>query len=134
MKPLRLATLLTLALAMTGCASTHDLSQSPNIWGGGIYREPLAPGLLYLVAKSNVAPWTNRGLVAEKWASEARAFCGGGYRALRVGERIDEEHDPMVVVGFSLPYLITVRQGFVVCDSAGLSDEAAAQLIEAKHR
>lgn len=124
------ALLVPVVLAVAACASTHDLSQGPNVWGGGIYREQVKPGLNYIVVKSNVAPWANRDIVAGHWQEEAARLCGGGYRALRVEDLVEEEHEPMVIFGVSLPYLVTVRKGYALCDSANLSGENAERILD----
>lgn len=124
--------IVAVALAVVGCASTHDLAQGPNVWGGGVYREQVRPGLHHIVVKSNVAPWTNRDTVAAQWQAEAHRLCGGGHRALRVEDLVEEEHAPMFVLGFSLPYLITVRRGYALCDSSGLAVEDAERIIDTR--
>jgi len=126
------ALLVALALVVSGCASTHDLSQGPNVWGGGVYREQLRPGLHWIVVKSNVAPWANRDTVVAQWQEEAGRLCAGGHRALRIEDLVEEEHAPMNLFGLSLPYLITVRKGYALCDSAGLSVEDAERIIDAR--
>lgn len=126
------ALLVGIVLVVAGCASTHDLSQGPNVWGGGVYREQVQPGLHRIVVKSNVAPWTNRDTVAAQWQEEAGRLCGGGHRAVRVEDLVEEEHAPMFLLGLSLPYLVTVRRGYALCDSAGLSVEAAERTIDAR--
>lgn len=123
-------TILPIALALAACASTHDLSQGPNVWGGGIYREEIGPGLHYIVVKSNVAPWPNRDTVTGQWQAQARQLCGGAFRALRVEELVEEERAPMVVLGVSMPYLVTVRKGYALCGAAGLSDEDAERMLD----
>jgi hypothetical protein len=128
--PLPLA--LGLALAVAGCASTHDLAQGPNVWGGGVYREQVQPGLHYIVVKSNVAPWTNRDAVAAQWQQEAVRLCGGGHRALRVQDLVEEEREPMSLAVLSLPYLITVRKGYALCETAQLSIDSAERILDAR--
>lgn len=124
------ALLVPVVLAIAGCASTHDLAQGPNVWGGGIYREELRPGLHYVVVKSNFTPWANRDTVASQWHEEAIRLCGGGYRALRVEALVEEEHEPMFVLGVSVPYLVTVRKGYALCDSAGLAGENVERILD----
>jgi hypothetical protein len=124
------ALLVLVVLTVAGCASTHDLSRGPNVWGGGIYREELVPGLHYIVVKSNVAPWTNQDVVGSQWQAEAMRLCGGGYHALRVEDMVDEEHAPMFILGVSVPYLVTVRKGYVLCSSAGISTEDAERMLD----
>jgi hypothetical protein len=124
--------LVALVLVVAGCASTHDLSRGPSAWGGGVYRETLQPGLHWIVVRSNVAPWTNQHTVGVQWQAEAARLCGGGHRALRLEDRIAQEHAPLSLVVVSLPYLITVRKGYALCDSSGLSVEQAERIIDAR--
>lgn len=121
---------IAVGLVVAGCASTHDLAQGPNVWGGGVYRERVRDGLHYIVVKSNVAPWTNRDTVSSQWQEEAAKLCSGGHRALRVADSIEEEHAPMPLLGLPLPYLVTVRTGYALCDKASLSVEDAEQIID----
>lgn len=121
------------SLVLVGCASTHDLAVGPSAWGGGVYREELQPGLYYIVVKSNVAPWTNHATVSAQWQAEADRLCGSaGYHALRTEVLVEEAMEPMQLLFVTLPYLVTVRLGYALCASAGMSIESAEQYLKSR--
>ncbi|NMG76966.1 hypothetical protein [Aromatoleum diolicum] len=123
--------LLVVALGLSACSSTHDLAKGPSMMGGGLFSEELQPGLHYVVSKSHVAPWTNHESVAQVWRDRAGQLCGkGGYRELQVVELVEEELAPMRVFVLSLPYLATIRKGYVLCAGSPLSEEAALRYLD----
>lgn len=119
-------------LLLVACTSSHDLGQGPSPMAGGVYREALRPGLHYVFVKSNVAPWTDREAVVRKWRDEADRLCGdAGHEDLRVEDRVEEEMPPMNAIVFRLPYLVSIRKGYALCASAGLSAQEALRIIDA---
>lgn len=122
----------TLPALLLACTSSHDLGQGPSPMAGGVYREALRPGLHYLFVKSNAAPWTDRAAVIRKWRDEADRLCGAGrHEDLRMEDLVEEEMPPMDAIVFRLPYRVSIRKGYALCATAGLSPQEALGLIDA---
>ncbi len=106
----RRSVLLLPVLLLVACTSSHDLGQGPSAMAGGVYREA----------------------VVRKWRDEADRLCGdAGHEDLRVEDRVEEEMPPMNAIVFRLPYLVSIRKGYALCASAGLSAQEALRIIDA---
>lgn len=82
---------------LAGCASTHDLSKGSNMLGGGYKQEEMGPGLFYIYARSNHAPWTNLEAARTTWRTGAERACASaeydepGHCRKREGHRPAEQ-------------------------------------------
>ena len=112
---------------LAGCASNHDLKENgSNALGGGYREANPAPGIFYISSRTNFAPWVNVSGAQRSWRSRAEKLCGPtGYREVKISEGSYEQGPAF----FFVPYIITTRDGYAVCNSAGLSDEEAMALI-----
>lgn len=116
--------------SLAACASKHDLSQGSNMLGGGFKQEELGPGVFYLYARSNHAPWANYEAARITWRNGAEKACGSAeYDELSVRE---SERDTGLQNSSGVRYLVTERTGFAKCDSTTLSNEEVNKAI-ARH-
>lgn len=112
---------------LAGCASTHDLSKGTNMLGGGYKQEEMGPGLFYIYARSNHAPWTNIEAARITWRNGAERAClSAAYDELNIQE---SEKDTGLQNSSGVRYLVTERTGYAKCDSSTLSDAEINQII-----
>jgi hypothetical protein len=112
---------------LAGCASTHDLSKGTNMLGGGYKQEEMGPGLFYIYARSNHAPWTNIEAARITWRNGAERAClSAAYDELNIQEG---EKDTGLQNSSGVRYLVTERTGYAKCDSSTLSDAEINQII-----
>lgn len=112
---------------LAGCASTHDLSTGSNMLGGGYQQEEMGPGLYYIYARSNHAPWTNIEAARITWRNGAERAClSAAYDELSIQEG---EKDTGLQNSSGVRYLVTERTGYAKCDSSTLSDAEINQII-----
>jgi hypothetical protein len=103
-------------LIVSGCASMA------NMRGGTLHIEVM-PGLYSILVTSDELPWSELGSVRKAWQNVADGVCGKGrYRELAVTEGVNDSG----ISPYSVPptgvvhakYLITKRDGYVLCDGA----------------
>ncbi|EDM82718.1 MAG: hypothetical protein CMN90_09655 [Sutterellaceae bacterium] len=112
---------------LAGCASTHDLSKGSNMLGGGYKQEEMGPGLFYIYARSNHAPWTNLEAARTTWRTGAERACASAeYDELAIAEN---EKDTGLQNSSGVRYLVTERTGYAKCDSSTLSSAEINQII-----
>lgn len=89
-----------------------------GFWGGGYLVEPVSDGVFKIIAKTNVAQWSDYGTARRMWKKHADEACHGrGYTELNVKEYEYE----MPVIRMSIEslffrYIVTVKEGIAVCD------------------
>jgi hypothetical protein len=107
---------------LCGCASSHNIATgSANVLGGGYYQQKVHDGIFQISVKTNWAPWTNTSTARSSWREHATALCGSDrFRELEITEGSYDQ---------GLRQIVTTRDGYAVCESAKLSDEAALALI-----
>lgn len=114
-------------LGLAGCASTHDLTKGTNMLGGGYKQEEIGPGLFYIYARSNHAPWANIEAARATWRTGAERACASAdYDELKIEE---SEKDTGLQNSSGVRYLVTERTGYAKCDSSTLSKEEIEKLI-----
>lgn len=118
---------IALYATITACASTHDLNNGPGLFGGGVNHGQIAPGLYWVVVKTNFKPWSDSSGARRLWRGTARQLCGKS--------RFDEL-DPLESKQEVAPralglvqYVVTTRAGYALCDSSGLGRAQALILI-----
>ncbi|VWX36612.1 conserved exported hypothetical protein [Limnobacter sp. 130] len=112
---------------LAGCASTHDLSKGNNMLGGGYKQEEVGPGLFYIYARSNHAPWTNIDAARTTWRNGAERAClSAAYDELSIQEG---EKDTGLQNSSGVRYLVTERTGYAKCDSSTLSSAEINKII-----
>lgn len=113
--------------SLVGCASTHDLSKGTNMLGGGYKQEEMGPGLFYIYARSNHAPWANIEAARITWRNGAERAClSSAYDELSIREG---EKDTGLQNSGGVRYLVTERTGYAKCDSSTLSGAEINKLI-----
>jgi len=113
---------------VVGCASSHNLAEGSNALGGGYFESKVADGVYQISVKTNWAPWVNTSAARSSWESRARALCRSDkFRQLEIRESHYDHIQPMVA---GLRYIVTTRDGYAVCESANLSDDAALTVIQ----
>lgn len=116
-----------LLTSLAACASKHDLTQGSNMLGGGYKQDELGPGLFYLYARSNHAPWTNYEAARATWRNGAEKACGSAdYDELSIRE---SERDTGLQNSGGVRYLVTERTGFAKCDSTTLSSQEVSKAV-----
>jgi hypothetical protein len=125
---MRLFHMAVAAMALSGCVSSHNLAtDGRNPLGGGYLELKIDEGVYRIFVKTNWSPWVNTSAARSSWQSRARGLCGSDkFRELEIRE---SSFDQMPPGAAALRYIVTTRFGYVVCDSANLSDEAALALI-----
>jgi hypothetical protein len=117
-----------LAIALSACASNHDLKKGPNTLGGGIEDTEVLPGLHHIIARTNWAPWEKFGAARKSWKKLADRACGiGSYKELGTTEAArDTGIQPMG----ALAYIVTEKTGYALCNGTGTTEAQALALIE----
>ena len=122
--------LVLVGLTLGACASSHNLREGHNFFGGGYQDYPLRPGLHYIRVQSNYFPVILPSAAKATWDERAKTLCGSSsYTELQTA---DSAH-PLVPVdrpGVN-PNYVAVRDGYVLCASAKLSPSEAIAVIEA---
>lgn len=110
-----------------GCASSHNLAtDGNNLLGGGFFQSKVHEGIFQISVKTNWAPWVNTAAARSSWRDRAKELCGSeNFRELEIREGDYDQLPPLGV----LRYVVTTRDGFAVCESANLSDDAALAVI-----
>lgn len=113
--------------ALAGCASTHDLNTGTNMMGGGYKLQEMGPGLFYIYARSNHAPWTNTEAARNTWRNGAERAClSAEYDELNIREN---EKDTGLQNSAGVRYLVTERTGYAKCDTSTLSSKETNAII-----
>lgn len=119
--------LILLAAGLSACASSHDLSKGENMLGGGYKQEEMGPGLFYIYARSNHAPWVNIEAARTTWRNGAERAClSAEYDELNIQEN---EKDTGLRNGAGVAYLVSERTGYAKCDSSTLSNAEVNKII-----
>lgn len=114
---------LVVLLSLGGCASSHDLSQGPGAFGGGVMHSEVKPGLFMIRSQTNWAPWPNLGSARSAWEDEAKKACHKKpWKEINVREGTRDTGLPSMGV---LPYLVSEKQGYALCQDAETSEEDA---------
>ncbi|MBU0782739.1 MAG: hypothetical protein KJ798_04645 [Gammaproteobacteria bacterium] len=118
----------TLLIAgVAGCASTHDLTKGNNVLGGGYKQEEKGPGLFYIYARSNHAPWPTLEAARTTWRTGAERACASAdYDELAIEEN---EKDTGLQTSSGVRYLVAERTGYAKCDSSTLSSGEVGKII-----
>jgi hypothetical protein len=124
---MRAIPLIVAAALVGGCASSHNVATGDaNLLGGGYYVSRVHDGIFQISVKTNWAPWSNSMAAQSSWRDRAQALCGSDrFRELEIKEG---SYDQVQSVGL-LRRIVTTRDGYAVCESSKLSDEAALALI-----
>lgn len=117
-----------LIAGLAGCASTHDLTKGNNMLGGGYKQEEKGPGLFYIYARSNHAPWTNLEAARITWRTGAERACASAdFDELAI---VENEKDTGLQTSAGVRYLVTERTGYAKCDSSTLSTGEVNDIIK----
>jgi hypothetical protein len=113
-------------LVLGGCASSHDLKQGAGTFGGGVMHEELKPGLFLVRSQTNWAPWPNLGSARSAWEQEARTACKGkNWKEVNTKEGTRDTGLPSMGL---LPYLVSEKRGYALCDDSQTSEAEALKL------
>lgn len=119
-----------MAAGLSACASNHDLSKGNNMLGGGYKQEEMGPGLFYIYARSNHAPWVSVEAARTTWRNGAERAClSAEYDEINIQEN---ERDTGLQNSSGVRYLVSERTGYAKCDSSTLSNAQIESLIS-KH-
>lgn len=120
------------ALLLTGCASTYDLSQGgTGALGGGYLEEEIIDGVYRLEVRLNISLFSTQAYANEEWHRRARKLCREqGYREVHANERSQFENQMTVPVpvggamifvsGSSANY---GKRGYIACSDVKLDDD-----------
>ncbi len=105
---------LSFAALLTGCASTHDMSDgSSSTWGGGHLVKKKGAQRYHIITKTNWAPWANYSDTRKMWAEQAEKHCGSkNYSEIKVKERV---YEALPSPWLMAKYLITEKDGYALC-------------------
>lgn len=104
--------LLTTVLLLAGCASSHDLKEGDNFWGGGYLVEEESAGVFRITAKTNWAQWSSYDTARRMWEKHATEACGGNSYVEKDIREYDYEAAPQYQWA---KYIVTVKEGLAVC-------------------
>ena len=100
-------------LSVSSCASNHDLdSDNINYLGGGLDVFETEKLTYKIIAKTNFAPFENFSTARNMWAAAAYKACNGSAYREKDTEEYSYKSGPDLIF---IPYLISVKTGFVVC-------------------
>jgi TPR repeat protein len=137
----RLATFVVYVLVianLASCASTHNLAEDgSNILGGGFTTEAIRPGLYRLYARGNKALFPDAGAATRTWGARAAQLCGAkAYKEFGIFEGRTTGNEATIVVRGIGPLTFqqhdTSKEGYVLCDSSGLSESQAEIVLTEK--
>lgn len=120
--------LVFIAIALGGCASSHDLRKGPGAFGGGVMHEEVRPGLFKVRAQTNWAPWPNEGSASSAWSEEATKACKGA-QFKEINTKVSTRDTGMASMGPLLRYLVSEKYGYALCQGAETTEEEAAKLL-----
>ena len=115
-------TILILSFLTISCASTHNMKDgSESIFGGGYSVEQVSEGVYKIIAKTNVAQWSDYGTARRMWKKHAQEACKGKtYVELDVNEYEYDKYPNRIAMSIEqlfFRYIITVKEGLAVCSS-----------------
>ena len=94
---------------------------SEGIFGGGYSVEQVSEGVYKIVAKTNVAQWSDYGTARRMWKKHAQEACEGkAYVELDVNEYEYDRFPNRIVMSIEqlfFRYIITVKEGLAVCSN-----------------
>ena len=130
-KIVRVFSSVVIMLALSSCASSTNMNDGgANMFGGGIGDTEVAPGVYRITARTNFAPYENFGGARSMWDERAEEVCTPGkYRAVRTWEYTQEEAPSILGI---VRYIVSIKRGYAVCESSGLSDEEVIDIIEGR--
>jgi hypothetical protein len=104
-----------------------------NMRGGTLHIEVM-PGLYSILATSDELPWSQLGSVRKAWQKVATGVCNKGkYLELAVTEGVNDSgispYSVSPTGAVHAKYLITKRDGYVLCDGARTSLQDAMARI-----
>lgn len=95
--------------------------------GGGYRQQEAGPGLHYIYARTNHAPWANYSAVRSSWRDVAAKACGSDeYNELSIEE---DERNTGLKNSSGVSYIVTERKGYARCDSSKLTESEVSKLI-----
>lgn len=123
-------------IALSGCASTHNLkTDGMNPLGGGFVEDEVRPGFYRLTATANLAPWPSFEAARQTWRGRADQLCGeNAYQ--EIGESQDAGYrgstsayvHPGLMV--NAPSFNTSLSGYVLCNASGMTREMAIKYLD----
>lgn len=114
-------------LFLSGCASTHDLSSGPGLFGGGVAHEEINPGLFRIQVQTNVTPWSREDAARELWADVAKQVCPSGkWKEFAIKE---DSYDPTVYAS-PIKHVSNERSGYALCEGAKTTEEEADKIVK----
>lgn len=127
---MRILSIVLITTLLCACASSHNLAtDGTNLLGGGYFTSKVNDGIFQISVKTNWAAWVNTSAARSAWRDRATELCGSEkFRELEIREG---NYDPIPPFGF-LRYIVTTRDGYAICESANLTDDAALILIRKK--
>jgi len=122
-----------LAAIIGGCASTHNLRDGMNVFGGGFIEEDLRPGLYEMSARANTGLWPSYDAAAQTWRLRAESLCGAaGFVDIAISEHSGGKvAETYVWRAGMLPVARynAVKSGYVLCKTSGMSTEQALTFL-----
>lgn len=125
----KLLLLIALSVALTGCASSYNLSAGERApWGGGVATRLVKPGLYYVKVQTNAGPVPNYGSAQSMWNEQAALACKG----VEYSETMIDSYDYDFVPAFLglIPYKIVSRSGYCICTDHKLSEQELTALYD----
>ena len=117
-------------VVLAGCASTHNLREGSGMFGGGVMHEEIKPGLFRVRSATNWAPWPNEGSASSAWIEESSKACRGKtWKELYTKVSTHDSGLPSMGI---LKYLVSEKNGYVLCSDAVITEEEAIKLITIK--
>lgn len=115
---LKILIFLFLSILLVSCASNYNMKDGgESFWGGGYLVEPVSEGVYRIIARTNVAQWSDYGTARRMWKKHAQEACEGReYTELDVEEYAYEK--PVYRMTFEslfFRYIVTVKKGLAVC-------------------
>ena len=110
--------ILGISFLLLSCASSYNMKEGgESFWGGGYLVEPVSEGVYKIIAKTNVAQWTDFGTARRMWKKHAQEACEGReYTELDVKEYSYEKSVyRMTLESLFFRYIVTVKEGLAVC-------------------
>ena len=102
------------------CASTHNMKEGgESHFGGGYLVEEVSEGTFRIIAKTNVAQWSDYGTARRMWKKRAEEACNGKpYTEVDVKEYEYDESEGQPILFFEQIFfrnIVTVKEGLAVC-------------------
>jgi hypothetical protein len=115
------------AMLLSGCASAPTPpTTGANPLGGHYAERKVHDGILQIAVKTKATLWANDATARRSWRARGAEGCkSDNFRELEIKESSVDREYPQ---GWP-PDIVTTREGYAVCDSANLADDAALALI-----